>query len=156
MNFLDYWKVESTLSFTRGKRDDINDDLYRIAPLNGLISLTHQREKWFASIEALFYARQSKVSRTNNESKSSGYGLLNLRGQVDLTEYFSISAGIENVLDKKYTDHLAGTNRVANSDVPVGEKLPGYGRSAYISATGQMVVIYKPTQLKFCLVFCIA
>ena len=40
-----------------------------------------------------------------------------------------IDAGLENAFDIDARDHLAGTNRVAGSAVPVGDRLPRPGRS---------------------------
>jgi len=42
-----------------------------------------------------------------------------------------LAAGVENVFDKNYQDHLGGYNRVTNSDVEQGERLPGYGRNLF-------------------------
>ncbi len=134
VNLSDQWSLDGVLSAVQGNRTDINDDVYRVSPLNSIVALTHKRENWFASIEGVFYAAQNKVSKTNGEPKTSGYGLMNLRGQYNVNERVSVSGGVENVFDKKYTDHLAGVNRViGNADIAVGEKLPGYGRSFYVS-----------------------
>ena len=38
----------------------------------------------------------------------------------------------ENLADEVYLDHLSGYNRNAASDVAVGERLPGVGRSAFV------------------------
>ena len=45
----------------------------------------------------------------------------------------SVRAGVENLLDKEYTDHLNGFNRVAGNGVDVGERLPGPGINAFIT-----------------------
>jgi outer membrane receptor protein involved in Fe transport len=38
---------------------------------------------------------------------------------------------LDNVLDAFYRDHLYGINRVRDSAVAVGERLPGTGRSFF-------------------------
>jgi iron complex outermembrane receptor protein len=43
----------------------------------------------------------------------------------------AINVGVENIFDKQYQNHLSGINRVADSDVPVGERVPGAGRNYY-------------------------
>ena len=40
-------------------------------------------------------------------------------------------AGLNNLFDKVYRDHTNGINRVADSDVTVGDRLPGPGRSLF-------------------------
>ena len=43
----------------------------------------------------------------------------------------AISLGVENVFDKDYEPHWSGINRVANSDVAVGDRVPGPGRNYF-------------------------
>ena len=44
----------------------------------------------------------------------------------------TLSAGIENVFDKEYKNHLGGYNRIRNSDVGLGARLPGVGRNVHV------------------------
>jgi iron complex outermembrane receptor protein len=125
--------LDGVLSYVRGERDDVSDNLYRIAPLNGRATLSYRRDDWWAAAEGVAYARQDKVSATNDELATSGYGLLNLRAGLSLGQSLSLSAGVENLLDREYADHLAGINRVAGSDVPPGVRLPGIGRSFFLA-----------------------
>ena len=125
------WRLDGVASYVRGERDDINDDLYRIAPLNGSATLTYSRSNWWAGVEGVGYAKQNKVSKTNDEEKSSSYTLLNLRGGINVMRNLAISVGVENVFDKDYEPHLSGINRVANSDVAVGDRVPGPGRNYF-------------------------
>ena len=37
-------------------------------------------------------------------------------------------------MDKKYRPHLNGINRVTNSDVAIGERIPGDGINVFIQA----------------------
>ncbi|MDZ7735402.1 MAG: TonB-dependent receptor [Gammaproteobacteria bacterium] len=127
------WFLDGIVSYVRGERRDIDDDLYRIAPLNTTLALTHRRASWSVTLESQFYAEQDRVSATNDESISGGYGLLNLYGQYELpAQGVTFTAGVDNMLDKQYRPHLAGTNRVINSDVPAGLRLPGDGINGYL------------------------
>jgi len=129
------WHLSGILSWTRGERRDINDNLFRIAPLNTLVDLSYQREHWSVALEGEFYAAQNDVSRTNGEKRSAGYALMNLYGQYELPNYgLSLTAGVENVLDKTYRPHLNGVNRVARSDVAVGDRIPGDGINVFVQA----------------------
>jgi iron complex outermembrane receptor protein len=125
------WRLDGVVSYVRGERDDINDDLYRIAPLNGSATLTYSRANWWTGLEGVGYAKQHDVSETNDEEKSSSYTLLNLRGGISVMRNLAISLGVENVFDKDYEPHLSGINRVANSDVDVGDRVPGPGRNYF-------------------------
>ncbi len=126
-----HWSLDGVISYVRGKRDDINDNLYRIAPLNGSATLSYNRANWWVGLEAVAYARQNDVSKTNDETESAGYGLANLRGGIEVMRNLSVNVGVENIFDKQYQNHLSGINRVTDSDVPVGERVPGAGRNYY-------------------------
>ncbi len=125
------WSVNGVINYVRGKRDDINDDLYRIAPANTLFALNYQAGQWALTTEAVFYAEQNNVSKTNSEQKTAGYGLLNIKGYTQLSNELRLGFGLDNVFDKHYRNHLTGYNRAMNSDIPRGERLPGYGRNVF-------------------------
>ncbi|RLA51174.1 MAG: TonB-dependent receptor [Gammaproteobacteria bacterium] len=129
----DSWQLDGVLSYVRGEDKNNNDNLYRIAPLNHSLALSWQKAAFTARLESVLYASQSKVSSYNDEKKSAGYGLLNLRGKYQVTRHFDIRAGVENMLDKDYEDHLTGYNRNADSDIPVGDRLPGRGRNLFVA-----------------------
>jgi iron complex outermembrane receptor protein len=134
--------LDATLTYTRGKNTRLDDNLYRIAPLNGRISLSWERKNWTFTVENVVVARQDKISRVIvlDEPRSSndptpGYGVLNLYGQREGESGFLVRFGIENVLDKGYINHLAGFNRMINSTVPLGQRLPGSGINFFASVS---------------------
>lgn len=136
--FMDNWRVDGMISYVKGDRADANDNLYRIAPLNGLISLFYDHEKWTLGTEVVGYWRQGDVSKFNDEPKTSGYALWNIRGQAELYKGLQLGAGVENLLDKDYRIHLNGLNRSLNNEasgIAVGDRLPGVGRNVYVTLT---------------------
>ncbi|WP_431065309.1 TonB-dependent receptor plug domain-containing protein [Methylotuvimicrobium sp.] len=134
--FMDNWRVDSMISYVKGDRADADDNLYRIAPLNGLISLFYDHEKWTLGTEVVGYWRQGDVSKFNAEPKTSGYALWNIRGQAELYKGLQLGVGVENLLDKDYRVHLNGLNRSLNNEasgIAVGDRLPGIGRNVYVT-----------------------
>ncbi len=130
----DHWRLDGVLSYVRGKRSDENDDLYRIAPLNHSLTLSYEADRFGIKIESVIYAKQDKVSAFNNEQKTSGYGLVNLDSYYRVADNMEIGLGVQNLLDKKHQDHLAGYNRNNRSDIALGERLYGAGRNIYLEA----------------------
>ena len=124
--------LDGTASYVRAKRRDVDDNLYRIAPPNARVALSWQEQFWHLGAELQVFADQENVSATNSEQPSEGYLLAGLFGQFDLTPSFTLDASVENLFNKNYTEHLAGYNRVSGSDVAIGARLPGAGRSAFI------------------------
>jgi iron complex outermembrane receptor protein len=127
----DRLSLDGVVSYVRGKRDDISDELYRIAPLNGRVALTWRQNRWWAALEGIAYAEQDRVSDTNDEKQTDGYQLLNLRGGVEVARDLFLNAGVENIFDSTARDHLAGINRVADSDVGLFRRLPSPGRNFF-------------------------
>lgn len=124
------WALSGVLNYVRGKT--AHDDLYRIAPLNGLVALSYTRSRWGAMLESFFAARQNHVAAFNGEAGSAGYATFNLQGYWHLNDSVRLSAGVENLTDRVFRDHLGGVNRVAgNPAIAVGERLPGYGRNVF-------------------------
>lgn len=126
------WRVDAVANYVRGERDDIDDNLYRVAPARVSAALTYETARWSASFETLAVAEQDEVSATNSEAPTAGYVVLNLFGDWQVAEGIRLSAGVENLLDQKYEDHLAGYNRIVGSDVAVGGRLPGAGHGAFV------------------------
>ena len=107
----DNLRFDAGLNYVRGERVNAptsDSDLYRIAPLNGRTQLTYEQVGWMAAIEGIFYADQGDVAGYNEEQKTKGYMLMNLRGKYEPYEGVVIGTGIENVLDSKHFDHLGG------------------------------------------------
>jgi len=129
MAFNHQLRLDGVVSYVRGERTDLDDNLYRIAPLSHRLSVTYSQEAWQVSAISELVAEQNKVSGYNSEAASAGYGLLHLRADWQLSSALSLNAGIENLTDKRYADHLAGYNRTMNSDVAVGDRLWAAGRS---------------------------
>ena len=107
----DNWRVDAGLNYVRGERVNSptgDSDLYRIAPLNGRTQLTYEQTGWMGAIEGVFYADQGDVAGYNQEQKTKGYMLLNLRGKYEPYQGVVIGTGIENVVGSKRFDHLGG------------------------------------------------
>ncbi len=125
-------QFDAVVSYVRGERRDIDDDLFRIAPANAVLTLTWEEETWQVSVEGRAVAEQSKVSVTNDEIPTDGYGTLGLFGEWRFMEGIRLLGGIENLLDAEALDHLAGFNRVRESDVALGARLPSRGRNGFL------------------------
>jgi len=135
----DNFRVDAILSYVRGKRADGNkDNLYRIAPLNGRVSLTYDYSDWLASLTYVAATKQEHTANFNGERKTSGYNILNLYAQYrpsfhQYAEGLTIGVGVDNIIGTKYTDHLNGINRAANPNLPIGKRIPNPGRNVYVT-----------------------
>ena len=127
----DQFTLRSIVNIVRGKRDDINDDLYRVSPDNIILALDYKANNWLASLESVTYASQDRVAVTNLEQTTDGYSIVNISARVDLPIGAELRLGVENLLDEEYLDHLAAYNRAFNPDIPARARMPGLGRNVY-------------------------
>ena len=128
------WQLDGTVSYVRGKRRDTSDNLYRVAPLTARTMLSYVETTWRVGFEAVTVAAQHKVSTENEEQKTGGYAIFNLSGNYQATQDIILTAGVNNLFDRDYQNHLAGYNRISdNPDIALKERVPGVGRSAYIA-----------------------
>jgi len=125
-------QLDGTVSYVCGKRVDKSDDLYRIAPVHGRTTLTYRRTLWSAAIESVYAGAQDKVSAENGERTSSRWGILNIYGTWDPMHWLGFVAGVNNVTDRNYSDHLAGISRVTSSGVSAGDQMPAAGVNFFI------------------------
>ena len=132
--FADHWSLSGVLNLVRGERDDVDDDLYRVVPNNAVLALGYVTERWGASASMRWFDDQDRVSAENGELVTSGYEVLDVGGFVNINDRLRLGFGIKNLTDEEYADHLGGINRVrGNNDIGLGQRLPGYGRSAFAS-----------------------
>jgi len=132
IDLADRWFLDGIASLSRGRRTDVSDNLYRLAPANGSIGLTYSAANWLIKPEVVVYAGQDKVSSYNDEQSTPGYGLINIGFDWRPTERVRLEARVDNLLDRQYQDHLTGINRAMGSDIPVGTRL--YGAERTLSA----------------------
>jgi iron complex outermembrane receptor protein len=121
--------LDGIATYARGRRTDISDDLYRLAPLNGSIGLTYTNESWAIDTRIVAYDSQNKVAAFNDEQPTAGYEILNAGLIWMPNSSLRVEARVDNIFDATYQDHLAGVNRVGGSAIPVGSRLYGAERT---------------------------
>lgn len=136
----DHLSFRNVINYVRGKRTDINDNLYRIAPLNTWINISYQKNKWQWDWDINAAVSQNKVSSTNNETTTPGFGVLHTTLSYAINDASQIKISVNNVFDKLYYHHTNGFNRNnTNSDVGFDPdnlqafRLPAEGRNILLS-----------------------
>jgi iron complex outermembrane receptor protein len=132
------WRLGAVLSWVEGRNLDLDDDLYRIAPLSTTLDAEWKIGRFTNLLEVRVAGEQDDVSRTNGETTSKAWAVLNLRTAYEVQDGWTVRAGVENVTNNRYAEHLSGVNRVTDSDVAVGERLPAPGAFAYVGVEFRM------------------
>lgn len=87
------------------------------------------RKKITLNLGARLIASQSHVSESMNEATTPGVALLNASASFAVSGKFSVHAGVQNIFDTYYYEHL--NRRMVGSTM----RLPEPGRSFYIQAS---------------------
>ena len=130
--------LSGLVNVVRGRRRDLDDSLYRIAPPNLSLALDYARGPWSASIQTIAYAAQNKVSATHRERTTPGYATVNLRAAWQASPALQLAIGVDNLFDRRYSAHLGGYNRAANPHVGILERLPAMGLNVF----GRLVYVF--------------
>ncbi len=131
--------AKGVLNYVRGENQTTGDNLYNIMPLNAEFAIEQKIGRWSNILEAVLVSAKDNVSQTRNELKTAGYGLINLRSQLNW-KFATINIGVENLFDRFYNSPLGGAylgqgKTMSGLDVPWGVAVPGMGRSIYAGIT---------------------
>ena len=140
-NVFDNVRLNAVASVQHGNRDDIDDALFRIAPEQLITTIQWDTQLLNApmalQLTSELAGAQNHVSALQSENTTAGYGLVHITGLFTLLDNaqsnLQITATIHNLFDKHYAPHTAGINRVMNTDVAVGERVPAAGREWHLS-----------------------
>ncbi|MGA6134817.1 TonB-dependent copper receptor [Acinetobacter dispersus] len=131
--FTDHLQADVSTMYAWGKNTSDGRALPQIAPLEGRVNLRYVEEKYSLGLLWRAVAKQNRVSLNEgnvvgydmNESKA--FNTLALNGTYKLTDAVDVSVGVDNVLDKTYTEHL---NKA-------GASMFGYGASEQFNNIGR-------------------
>ncbi len=132
------WLLNGQAGYVRGRRTDISDELYRLAPFNTSLALSYGAGPWQVQLTGRWVSRQNKVSGVNREQPSSGYAVAKVQASWQVSPRLRLVLGADNLFQRRYADHLGGIYRVsANPHLAAGEKIPAGNRSFYAQVSYQ-------------------
>ena len=131
---LDGLGARARLSWTQGQNLTDHRPLYQVPPLEGDVVVEHRRSLWDMGTITLgtrlgFAATQHQVdastvtgSGQDTGGKSPGYAVVDLFTGLTMENGLGLSAGIGNILDKRYHLHI---NPVPQSTTTLPQRAPG-------------------------------
>ncbi len=135
-NLMGNFFLSSALSYVDARKDtdaskNITDkDVAETPPLTARVSLRYDTGLWFVEPEFVATSTQSKVDSDLKEQETSGYGIVNIKVGANYKN-FTLTAGVDNVFDRKYYSHLSYIRNPFAS----GVRVPEPGRNFYITAS---------------------
>lgn len=120
------WKAETSLAYAWGKNTSDGRALPQMPPLEARFSLAYERGDWSSAALWRLVRKQGRVDtmRGNVTGKdfgtSSGFGVFSLNSAYRINSNWKLSAGIDNLFNKQYSEHLnlAGNAGFGYPDTP--------------------------------------
>ena len=107
------WRLTGTLAYTRGENRTDDQDLAQMPPLELRTGLDYTGTRWSAGALWRVVAAQNRYTLKQGNivgqdlGPTDGFGLLSLNAGWRPTEAVLVSAGIDNLFDKTYAEHLS-------------------------------------------------
>ncbi len=124
--------LAGSLSYVRATQDArpgigiLATDVAEIPPLSGRASARWDDGRFFLEVEGVFAAAQDHVDADLSEAPTPGWGVANLKAGVTLGAV-RLVAGVENLFDRLYAEHLSSQRDPFRS----GVKVPEPGRTLF-------------------------
>lgn len=126
------WKADTTLAYAWGKNSSDGKALPQMPPLESRLGLTYSRDVWSVGALWRLVAAQNRIAENQGNvvgkdyDKSAGFGVFSLNGAYKVNNNLKLSAGVDNLFDKTYAEHLnlagnAGFGYPATDPQPVNE-----------------------------------
>ncbi|WP_422403726.1 TonB-dependent copper receptor [Pseudomonas sp. GZD-209] len=126
------WKADATLAYAWGKNSSDGKALPQMPPLESRLGLSYSRDAWSVGTLWRLVAEQNRIAENQGNvvgkdyGKSAGFGVFSLNGAYKINNNLKLSAGVDNLFDKAYAEHLnlagnAGFGYPASSTPPVNE-----------------------------------
>ncbi|WP_278363601.1 TonB-dependent copper receptor [Acinetobacter schindleri] len=132
--FTDAIQADVSAMYAWGENTTNNTPLPQIGPLEGRVNLRYIQDRYTLGAYWRIVDGQSRISEREgnivgyDNKKSAGFGTLSLNGTYNLSEGVDLSVGIDNVLDRTYTEHLNKMG-ASGTGLPTDEQFNNIGRN---------------------------
>ncbi len=127
------WYSSGSLAYTHGTNDTDHRALAQISPLEFTLEGGRRRQDWSFGYLARFVADQDRVAINQGNivgqdiGPSESFAVLSLHSSYRINEYWGIAAGIDNVSDETYAEHISRA----------GAMISGYEQTRRINEPGR-------------------
>jgi len=137
--FAQQWKLDGSLAYVRGMNDTDGTPLAQISPLEGRVGTTYDNGTWtvggllrLVSAQDRFVANQGNIVGTDI-GRTGGFGVFSLNGAWRISENAQISAGVDNLFDKNYAEHISRAGAMVAGFVQT-TRVNEMGRNLWVKA----------------------
>ncbi len=131
--FAGHWKADLTLAWVRGENRTDGRPLAQQPPLEARLALGREDPVWSAAMLLRAVARQGRVDPNRGNiagqdiGPSAGFVVLSVNGAWRIGKRATLSAGVDNVFDRAYAEHLSRA----------GAMVPGFLQTTRVNEPGR-------------------
>lgn len=122
------WELSGDAAWTYGQNRSDDRPLAQIPPLAGKIALSYGQRAWRAGARINWATKQTRIDPARDPAATPGYATLDVFGEYEVTPGTVLMAGVTNLTDRTYANHLSRANLFDPAMVQVNEP----GRSIYL------------------------
>ena len=111
--FAEHWKTDASLAWVRGENDTDARPLAQLPPLEGRLALAYATTDWSAGGLVRLVSAQDRFAVNQGNivgqdlGRSSGFVVVSLNASRRFGRNWRLSAGVDNLLDKTYAEHIS-------------------------------------------------
>ena len=115
-----YASGSAAVSYTWAEDIELDEPLMGIPPLRGNVQLTLHSSGGRVAVQgrAILDGRQNRVATSRFEIPTAGYAIFNLDGFYQVTSRLLFRAGVENLGNRYYWNHLDAMNPYTHQPIP--------------------------------------
>ena len=104
----DWLATEAQFSYVRGRNTSDSRDLPQIPPLSGLLGLNAEHGAFEGGVALRWAARAEAIDEQSglDTGETAGYAVLDLNAGYDIARHWRLEAGVDNVFDRTYSQHV--------------------------------------------------
>jgi len=108
----EHWKTDASLAYSWGRNTNNHQPLPQIPPLETRVGLTWEKGRWSTTGLLRMVSAQNRIALNEGNvvgkdfSASAGFSVFSANATYRLNKAMSLSAGVDNLLNKTYSEHL--------------------------------------------------
>lgn len=109
----DTWRLNGTVAYVHGENDTDGDPLAQMPPLEGSLGLNYDDGTFSGGMLVRAVDRQDRIDEGSGTiygtdiGETPGFAVLSVNGGYRTANGVKLTAGIDNLLDKAYAEHIA-------------------------------------------------
>lgn len=122
------WEVLGDTTWTYGQNRTDDRALAQIPPLQGQLTVSYGQDQWRAGARVNWALEQDRIDPSRDPGVTPGYTTLDMFGSYKVSKNAVLLAGVDNVTNETYANHLSRSNTFDPALVQVNEP----GRTFYL------------------------